>query len=189
MLDGNGNPLILPILYVANDDILYVGSAPGLTPDEIDQLTWDQDFVLTNPDGATRDMDQYQLQVDGRGDWWNFSGFAGLHRAHRELLLGERLPAGRRRRRRRVRLPQRADQLLGPAAERERMGGQAAVRRDPALDSAGRCLPPLFSGEFYAPMYEIDGRAHDFYAADGSYFDPRSDLRHRRPKRLPRAAR
>jgi hypothetical protein len=172
VLDGNGNPLILPILYVANDDILYVGSAPGLTPDEVDQLTWDQDFVLTNPDGATRDMDQYQLLVDGRGDWWNFSGslvyteLTGNFFSVSGYQQAAGIGAGA------YVYPNEQTNYLGRLQNANEW--EAKLRFDATLPwtlRAGAYLR-FFSGEFYAPIYEIDGRAHDFYAADGSYFDP-----------------
>ena len=61
-------------VYVANDDILFVGEAPGLTSEQVDSLTWDRDFVLTNVDEATRELDQLQFKLDRVGDGWTLHG-------------------------------------------------------------------------------------------------------------------
>ncbi len=62
--------IVLPSLYVSNDDIIYEGAAPGLSDDDIASLSWNPDYVLTNAPGATRTLDQLQLEADWRGAKW-----------------------------------------------------------------------------------------------------------------------
>ncbi|UCD25205.1 MAG: TonB-dependent receptor, partial [Gemmatimonadota bacterium] len=74
VLDQNGQPLVLDGILVSNDDILYVdeefGLTPeelgalGLTPGEVANLSYDQDFALTVADEASRKMDQVQVSVE-----------------------------------------------------------------------------------------------------------------------------
>lgn len=73
VLGLDGNPLVLPRLLISNADILRRGRAPGLSDAELAALTFDQDLVLTNPDGATREMDQVQLVVERFGGDWSLN--------------------------------------------------------------------------------------------------------------------
>jgi hypothetical protein len=74
LTDPQGDPVIIPSLFISNLRIQQLGEAPGLTPEEIDQLTWDQDLALTNVPEATRELDQVQLTADYRGEKWLLSG-------------------------------------------------------------------------------------------------------------------
>ncbi|MEO8449069.1 MAG: TonB-dependent receptor [Gemmatimonadota bacterium] len=79
-----GKDLILPKVAVSNEDILYwlrliqAGLVTGpeylppvLTPQQLGQLTYDPDFVLTNVPQANRRFDQLQLSIEARYPrWW-----------------------------------------------------------------------------------------------------------------------
>ena len=79
-------PLILDRVYVPNDIIrqhlvwLYVeGCAcvpppPGFTGADIDRLTYQPDFVLTNASDARRSFRQVQLALEGAFPSWSFFG-------------------------------------------------------------------------------------------------------------------
>lgn len=79
-----GAPLVLDRLWISNRDIIHWWTlykagqvlspdylAPGLTPAELDALTWNPDYVLTTVPEARREFDQLQLTVEGRyAKWW-----------------------------------------------------------------------------------------------------------------------
>jgi hypothetical protein len=74
VLDQNGENLVLEELWVSNDDIIFVGDAPGLTPEEIDALSYDRNLELRTEDDAERKMDQVQLIASGRLGEWSVRG-------------------------------------------------------------------------------------------------------------------
>lgn len=172
VLGPDGNPLVLDTIWLANDDILYVGDAPGLSQGQIDALTWNPEYVLTNPDGARREFDQYQLTFDGRGEGWDFNGSVVWTDLTGNFfsVSGYQDPTG-----------------IGAGAfvhPNEQTDFQGKLQNYSELAVKLRCNVDLpwnlragaylryFSGEYYTPSYTIDGRNHDFYAADGSYLDP-----------------
>lgn len=167
-----GEPLVLPSLYISNLRIKELGFAPGLTPEEIDALTWDQDLVLTNVPDADRELDQLQLTVDYRASKWNVSG---------SLVWSE--------------LEGNWNSVSGYANASGDEGSGGFVRPNEQINWFGdlpassdleakvwfRAQLPLgfrvggylryFSGDTYTPVYEIDTAVHDFYTADGDYID------------------
>jgi hypothetical protein len=82
----DGQPLVLDRLAISNEDILYVqelirqgqimgGSdllvPPGLSPEDLANLRYEPDFVLTNVPEATRRFSQVQLRLDASyPTWW-----------------------------------------------------------------------------------------------------------------------
>ena len=74
VLDANGNALVLPRLLVSNDDILFVGGAPGLSAAQVAALTYDEDLALTVAPDAERKMDQIQVSVERAFDDWSALG-------------------------------------------------------------------------------------------------------------------
>jgi hypothetical protein len=80
LLDHAGQPIVLPGLYVSNDDIQYEyfengEIAPGFTSDEIEaQAAFDQDLVLTAPAGAKRATNQVLLDIERTGAAWRLRG-------------------------------------------------------------------------------------------------------------------
>jgi hypothetical protein len=82
-----GQNLIMDRLWISNKDIIYwwelvksgecLGSIlapcvpPGMTPDQLNALTYNPDYVLTTVPEAKRDFDQLQLSVEARySTWW-----------------------------------------------------------------------------------------------------------------------
>lgn len=82
-----GRPLVLDRLALSNEDIKYTldllrrgllfpapGTSvlpPGMTPADVDALTWDPDLVLTTIPEASRRFDQFQFRLDARyRTWW-----------------------------------------------------------------------------------------------------------------------
>ncbi len=168
--DPNGGPLVLGQVLVSNDDIVSQGWAPGLTDAEVAALTFDQDLVLTNPDDATREMDQLQLVVDRQGAAWELSASVVYTDLEGNFfsVSGYDDPTG--------------------------TGAGSFVRPNEAINSDGNLrgvdewelklrltadLPWELRGGFYfnyrsgevvTPIYEIDNRNHDFMASNGEFF-------------------
>ncbi|MCH7474921.1 MAG: TonB-dependent receptor [Gemmatimonadetes bacterium] len=74
VLDANGNALVLPRLLVSNDDIMFVGGAPGLSAAQVAALTYEEDLALTVAPDAVRKMDQIQVSVERAFDDWSALG-------------------------------------------------------------------------------------------------------------------
>ncbi|HMS04092.1 MAG TPA: hypothetical protein PKE51_14005, partial [Gemmatimonadaceae bacterium] len=68
--DVDGNPIVLPTLWVRNDDLverLRAGDVvPGYVPSDTLRLWYDADFTLQANDDARRHFDQVQLVLSGR---------------------------------------------------------------------------------------------------------------------------
>ena len=79
-----GAPLVMDKLWLSNRDIMYwwallksgevqgpIYIPPGMTPQELDALSYDPDYVLTTVPEARREFDQLQLTVEARyPKWW-----------------------------------------------------------------------------------------------------------------------
>ena len=171
ILDANGVPLVLPRVLVSNDDILGRGWAPGLSDAQVGALRWNPDLVLTNPEDATREMDQFQLTFDGRGSSWDFSGSL----VYTDLEGNFFSVSGY------------GDDPFGVGAG-SFVRPNEAINRDGALQGVdewelklrltadlpwalrGGVYLNYRSGEVVTPIYEIDNRNHDFIAANGEFF-------------------
>ena len=170
VLDADGRPLVLPQIFVGNDDIIRRGWAPGLTDAEVDALTYDPDLVLSNAEGAERKMDQWQLTLEGRtesvdltaslvytdlvGDFFSVSGYAN--------------PTGTG-----------AGSFVNPNEQTLAYGALSGVAEWEAKVSLSARLPwqlragiyaSYATGERFAPTYMIDNRNHDFQAENGEFF-------------------
>lgn len=170
---SDGNPLVLPTLWVANDDILYLGEAPGMTAEQIDGLSWNPEYVLTNAEDAERKMEQFQFKAERNGDVWSTT----LSVTHSDLkgnffsVSGYDDPSG---------------SGAGPYVHRnEQINFYGDLRNYSEWEAKLRLsarLPMDFnlgtfirwdSGDYYTPTYNIDRRNHDFYANNGEdYLDP-----------------
>ncbi len=80
VLDQNGAPLVLPIVWVANNDLASVLSlrafnrqqpVAGYTFADIARLTFNPDRVLTTVEGARRRMDQLSVSLRTEHPGWN----------------------------------------------------------------------------------------------------------------------
>ena len=172
ILDADGNPLVLPRVLISNDDILFVGGAPGLTDEQVAGLTFDQDLALTNPDGAFREMNQLQLTVDGRLDRLTLSGSVVYTDLEGNFfsVSGYDDPNG-----------VGAGSFVNP---NEGINGTGALRGvsewefklrvsgDLPWNLRGGVFLTYTSGVPITPVYEIDDRSHDFITADGVFLDP-----------------
>lgn len=78
-----GVPLGLNRVQIPNDAILRLlqgcgglgqPPCPPVSPEQLANLTWDPDYVLTNVPEARREFDQLQLTLDGSFLTWGFSG-------------------------------------------------------------------------------------------------------------------
>ena len=170
VLDANGNPLVLPTVFISNDDILERGWAPGLTDAQVDALTFEEDLVLTNPEGAFREMDQIQVTFDGRGDAWELS----LSAVYTDLegnffsVSGYQDPngigAGSFVR------PNEAINAEGALEGVDEWEVKARLTADLPWRLRGGLFLRYRSGEVFEPAYEIDNRNHDFIAENGELF-------------------
>ena len=78
ILDANLKPLVLPVVYVANTDLLGALQAAArgqphfgpYTAADIPRLTWNPDVVLTSVPAAQREYQQYTLTLrTSQADW------------------------------------------------------------------------------------------------------------------------
>ena len=104
--DHNGDPLVLPVVYLPNDvlarRILEMGRAggpplPNYRPSDIPDLTWDPVYQITTAPGARREFDQGQLILSGRFPLWSVTGSLALTKLEGNLfsVTGYDDPAGR----------------------------------------------------------------------------------------------
>jgi hypothetical protein len=172
VLDQGGDPLVLDRLMISNDDILFLGEAPGLTGAEIDALTYEEDLVLGTAEEAKRSFDQIQLTVersprtwqaaaslvwtDLRGNFFSVSGYDD------PIGLGSGACV-------RPNEQTNFDGKLGNYSDWE---GKLRVSGDLPLDFRGGAFLRVMSGDHYTPTYHIDRRSHDFYTSSGDLLDP-----------------
>lgn len=151
-LDPFGNPLFLETVYIRNDD-------------------YNPDYVLTTNDQAFREMDQFQLVIDGYGDRWDF----GFSLVNTDLVgnfytvsgyeNGDGTGAGA--------FVNRNEQTNFVGNIRNQAEWEAKIRFTYDLPMDFR-LGGFFrwdSGYTYTPSYSIDTRNNDFYDADGDLLD------------------
>ncbi|MEM6456022.1 MAG: carboxypeptidase regulatory-like domain-containing protein [Acidobacteriota bacterium] len=176
ILGADGAPLVLDALFLSNDDIRFVGGAPGLSDAQVDALTFDQDFVLTNPDGAFRELDQVQLTLDGRGSSRYGRWSLGASLVYSDLegnffsVSGYQDPNGTG-----------VGQFVNPN-EAINSGGtlrnssewevKLRLSGDLPWKLSGGLYVNYISGDAFTPTYTIDDRQHDFVTADGAFLDP-----------------
>lgn len=82
ILDANGRPLVLPVVYLSNEDIVYVlqqamRGTPRVgrfTPADIPNLTWKPDYALSAIPGAERKYDQLTFTLRTSQANWRADG-------------------------------------------------------------------------------------------------------------------
>jgi hypothetical protein len=105
ILDHNGQPLVLPVVYLPNDalvrrigeNVIPGPALPNYRQSDIPSLTWDPDYRITTAPGAQRVFDQGQLTLSGRFPLWSVTGSLALTRLEGNLfsVTGYDDPAGR----------------------------------------------------------------------------------------------
>jgi hypothetical protein len=85
VLDAHGQPLVIPVVYVGNNDLLSAlaliaaGRAPdgalaGYSPDVMKLLSWNPDVVLTSVPEAQRHYDQITVMLRSYHSRWRAEG-------------------------------------------------------------------------------------------------------------------
>jgi hypothetical protein len=88
VLDANGNPLVVPVMYVGNNDLLYLlnlikncipvgcgkATVAGYDTGAIKLLSWNPDVVLTTVPEAQRRYDQITVMLRSYHSWWRGEG-------------------------------------------------------------------------------------------------------------------
>ncbi len=172
VLDQEGNPLVLDTVYVSNRDVQFVGEFPGLTPEQIDALSFEQDFVITPLDDAQRKFDQIQIFFESYFDTWQLRGSLAWTdlRGNFFSVNGYEDPGGTG-----------AGAFVEPNKQINFLGAlpnysdwevklQGTVNLPLSLRSG--VFLTYRSGDHYAPTYTIDRRNHDFVTAAGETLDP-----------------
>jgi hypothetical protein len=106
ILDHNGKPLVLPVVYLPNDALVRqlgepprrgVPLVPNLRPSDIPRLGWNPEYQITTARGARRLLNQGQLTVSGRFPLWSVTGSLVVTRLEGNLfsVTGYDDPAGR----------------------------------------------------------------------------------------------
>ena len=81
VLDANNQRLVLPVMYVANSDLIAAlrmlkpgGSIAGYSTDALRTLSWNPDVVLTAVPEAQRRYDQITVLLRSYHSWWRGEG-------------------------------------------------------------------------------------------------------------------
>ncbi len=159
--------LILPTLYVSNQDIIDRGSAPGVS--DPNALTFEQDLQLTNVDDAVRQFHQVQMNVQGRMAWLGMRGSVAWTdlRGNFRSVSGYDDPFGTG-----------AGAFVRPNEQINFHGalpgfsdweGKLSMTADLPFRFRGGTFMTYYSGDRYTPRYRIDSRNHDFYLEDGTW--------------------
>ncbi|MCG8461262.1 MAG: TonB-dependent receptor, partial [Holophagales bacterium] len=172
VLGADGSPLVLPEVFLSNDDILFVGSAPGLSAEQVDALSYDPDLVLTNADDATRELDQVQVVYDHRtGSWslnaslvWtdlvgNFFSVSGYENAF-GTGAGSFVE------------PNLGINAFGTMPSVAEWEFKLRLSGDLPWGLRGGLYFLWATGDTFTPSYTLDSRNHDFLAENGELFDP-----------------
>lgn len=170
VLDASGNPLVLSRVFVGNDDIIRRGWAPGLSDAEVAALTYEEDLVLTNASDARREMDQFQLTLEGRterydftaslvytdlvGDFFSVSGYSDPSGTGAGFLVR----------------PNESINVFGDLPGVSEWEAKLRLTVDLPWKLRGGLYAEYTSGEAFTPIYEIDNRNHDFVAENGEFF-------------------
>jgi hypothetical protein len=172
VLGADGNALVLDQLFISNDDIAFVGDAPGLTPGEIDELTFDRDLVLSTAEEAQRRFDQVQVSLERREASWQARASVAYTdlRGNFFSVNGYEDPAGlgsgafvR---------PNEQTNFDGKLSNFSEWEGKLQISGDLPWRLRGGAFLSVFSGDRYTPTYVIDRRTHDFVTSDGQTLDP-----------------
>ncbi len=94
ILDHNGDPLVLPVMYLPNDalvrrldeNVVPGPALPNYRQSDIPSLTWDPEYQITTAPGARRVFDQGQLTLSGRFPLWSVTGSLALTRLEGNLF-------------------------------------------------------------------------------------------------------
>jgi hypothetical protein len=172
VLGPDQQPLVLERLMVSNDDLLFVGEAPGLTPEQIAGLSFDQDLALTNVDEAERKFDQIQVIVsrsarawsaqasvvwtDLRGNFFAVSGYDDPFGIGSGSFVR----------------PNEQTNFFGKLENFSDWEGKLQLNGNLPLDFRGGAFLTIRSGDHFTPVYRIDRRNHDFETATGELLDP-----------------
>lgn len=168
--DAHGNPLVLPLLYVANTDIrdLLVDCIPGptepcrvfgFTRADLDRIPWNPDVALTTVPDARRHYRQLTGSLRARHDWWQGEGSLTVARLRGNVAgvtgygaAGTRFSAGPFVR------PNEAINASGPLPDALELQGKVwLTARLPGSLEAG-VLFTHTRGERFAPSFEINER-------------------------------
>lgn len=163
----------MPTLWVSNDDILFLGEAPGLTNEQIDGFSWDPNYRLMNVDEASRETDQLQLTLDGRGEGWSL----GLSITNSDQVgnfysvSGYDNPSGTGAGA--FVLPNERTNFYGRMPNHSEWETKLSTTFDLPYDFRLGTFIRWDSGDFFTPSYQIDRRNHDFFAnGDMDFLDP-----------------
>lgn len=173
VLDADGNALVLDNVYLSNQDIIERGWAPGLSDEQVAALSYNPNFVLTNVDEASREFDQFQLVVEGRGDTWDFmasvvsteivgnfytvNGYENTGGAGVGPFVD----------------PNLATNFFGDLENYTELELKLRGSIDLPWNMRLGGFYRFERGEFFTPVFEIDRSNFDFVAADGEFFSPR----------------
>jgi hypothetical protein len=104
--DHNGDPLVLPVVYLPNDALARrivetvrpgAPALPNYRPSDIPSLTWNPLYQITTAPGARRVFDQGQVLLSARFPLWSVTGSLALTRLEGNLfsVTGYDDPTGR----------------------------------------------------------------------------------------------
>ena len=177
ILDASGHPLVLPVVYIANDDLRRALQAQypghrldivGVTPIDPARLTWNPDVVFTSIPSARREYDQLTVVLHAFDARWRGDGSVTLARLRGNVAgvtgygaAGTQFSAGPFVR------PNEAindwGSLPGALQLEAKLWGTAQLSRSL---SAGLVYTHIL-GERFTPTFQLDGR-YRYVQSDGS---------------------
>lgn len=167
--DRGGNFVTtLPTLFISNDDILYEGEAPGLSPADIAALGYDQQLEITNPGGAKRHLDQVQLTTQYRGRGWDLSAslvWSDLQ-GNFDSVSGYNDSEGGEGAGGFVR-PNEQVNWYGRLPNFSRWVAKVTASADLPWGLRGGAYLRWESGDYWTPSFTIDRRNYRYYTAEG----------------------
>jgi len=180
VLDQNGGPLVLPIVWVANNDLANVLSLrafnrqkpiPGYTFADIARLTFNPDRVLTTVDGARRRLDQFSISLRTEHPGWNalasltatrlignVAGLTGFSTTDTSFTAG---PAVR---------PNEAINDEGRLPGYPVLESKLWLSGELPFGLRGGAFATFTLGEYYEPMFQMTPR-FKYSSADGTLFE------------------
>jgi hypothetical protein len=177
VLDHNGQPLVLPIVYLPNDAIVRqlgdpprpgVPAVPNFRPSDIPRLSWNPQYEITTAPGARRLFDQAQLMVSGRHPRWSVTGSVALTRLEGNLVsvTGYDDPSGRgagpfvR--------PNEAILGFGRLPNSSELEGKLRVTGSLPWGLAGGAVVMAALGDAFAPTFTLSGLLFNFDLNDST---------------------
>ncbi len=169
ILDANAQPLVLPLVYIANNDLVAFLQRPGVpghavtiagfTPADIPNLHWNPDVVLSTIPDARRRYDQVTLSLRTAQTNWRADGSVTAIRLRGNVAgvtghgtTGTEFTAGPFVR------PNEAINSVGPLPDASELEAKVWLTARLSRSLHAGLLYTHVTGERFTPTFQLDGR-------------------------------